>query len=702
MADMAPLAGLLHQAGEVFNRAAHLGTTFQNKALEAQATGRLVDPIGWDHQQPACAAFYVAILDLRDAMQNPPDGFAPVAEALLEAARVAKKIRDAMETPEGRTWAAYLDFFPELNSVAAAGHRVTREVSRAQRISDSFAFLDQSATGQSASSGTSEVEAQDGINVERKASAPPTLAITEANGEDGESKTAESEEKRYDPCDREPRRFWELCEHAAYCARFARTKVSGVRAPAMPSGDAYRSVGMLCRNKYGAFDLDALAKLRDEYHVSTGKTVEQINDTPLREIANHFVPQRSGQQPASVGSATPSLPTSRAELLTWAKDRARQLRAKVTTSSIEEAARLASRSWEELAKATLASLPSGKSAKYARFGYGVAMGLDHDRELIGRVLELLDMAVKDAAGPPADGPGHGSAEPSAGSSGRLPQPAAGPLRTLSPNEAESLPAGLDESDRDRLLRLRGTVLNLPDRARRLEQCEHWLSDFRPGDNGDLRATLNIRSEVRQLVTELHTLSDELNRSVRWEDEDGTHRRYVAEFVGNRVDVVNLTTRAEGVDRHCAAILASAARERGILAPGAALTEMALQELAVKVRTDEPSPMPNATATAGAVPTADQSAGEMGAESGGVSRGDLETELRKMIAALGDDNAVRVYAIARDKSKSVDERQRALCALDRRFVGFTSDQWGNLLGATGSAARQTNWWKQDRARLIGSE
>jgi hypothetical protein len=83
-------------------------------------------------------------------MQNPPDGFAPVAQALLKAAGVAKQIRDAMQTADGRTWAAYLDFFPELNSVATAGREAIRDVTKDRGLDDPFAFVDQSTKGKDA------------------------------------------------------------------------------------------------------------------------------------------------------------------------------------------------------------------------------------------------------------------------------------------------------------------------------------------------------------------------------------------------------------------------------------------------------------------------------------------------------------------------------------------------------------------------
>jgi hypothetical protein len=140
MADTSPLADLLDRAGNVFSLAWHLGRTFQ----EERETGR-IDPTAWDRHKPAFDEFCAAVLDLRGAMQNPPDGFAPVAAALLKAASVAKRIRDVMQTADGRDWATFRDFFPELNSVAVSVQEAIREVTKVWRAEDPFAFVDQPA-----------------------------------------------------------------------------------------------------------------------------------------------------------------------------------------------------------------------------------------------------------------------------------------------------------------------------------------------------------------------------------------------------------------------------------------------------------------------------------------------------------------------------------------------------------------------------
>jgi hypothetical protein len=148
MADASLLASLLDRAGHVFHLASQLGRTFEEERGTGGGLGQ-IDQTSWTRNQPAFKEFCAAILDLRDPMQNPPDGFGPVAQALMKAAAVAKQIRHAMQTAEGQTWAAFLNFFPELNSVAVAGHQAIKEVTKAPRVDDPFAFVDEAATKES-------------------------------------------------------------------------------------------------------------------------------------------------------------------------------------------------------------------------------------------------------------------------------------------------------------------------------------------------------------------------------------------------------------------------------------------------------------------------------------------------------------------------------------------------------------------------
>ncbi len=88
----------------------------------------------------AFSEFRAALLDLRDAIQNPPDGFATVAERLLEAVRVVKRIQSKF-SPEGG-FTAYLNYFTDLNTISQAGWHAVKEVAKARRLEDPFAFVD--------------------------------------------------------------------------------------------------------------------------------------------------------------------------------------------------------------------------------------------------------------------------------------------------------------------------------------------------------------------------------------------------------------------------------------------------------------------------------------------------------------------------------------------------------------------------------
>lgn len=147
MADSSPLAGLLDRASHVFSLAQQLGASFERERGADEFRYHDRELHSWRRHRPACEEYCKAVLDLKDAIQNPPQSFAPVAQALLKAARVAKQIGAVMQTSEGRTWDSFLEFFPELNSVAAAGRQALREVSEASRQVDPFAFVDQPPAG---------------------------------------------------------------------------------------------------------------------------------------------------------------------------------------------------------------------------------------------------------------------------------------------------------------------------------------------------------------------------------------------------------------------------------------------------------------------------------------------------------------------------------------------------------------------------
>lgn len=75
----------------------------------------------------------------------------------------------------------------------------------------------------------------------------------------------------------------------------------------------------------------------------------------------------------------------------------------------------------------------------------------------------------------------------------------------------------------------------------------------------------------------------------------------------------------------------------------------------------------------------------------------------IVTLIGDDSLGKKLVIAQDKSKTVEQRQREICALDSRVIAWSGSQWAELLGnCTRQAAEKTDWWKIDRKRLRGGD
>jgi len=137
MADSSSLVTLLDRASHAFSLAGKLGHAFQD---EQKARALFYDPSTRTRLAPAFDEFCQALLDLRDVMANPPDGFAPVTEPLLEAARIAKGMRETVLREKDFT--TCLEDFPELMTVCQSGWAAVKHVAKGQRLDDPFAFVD--------------------------------------------------------------------------------------------------------------------------------------------------------------------------------------------------------------------------------------------------------------------------------------------------------------------------------------------------------------------------------------------------------------------------------------------------------------------------------------------------------------------------------------------------------------------------------
>lgn len=143
MADSSALAGLLDRAERVFTLAGELGQAFRAQKREEE-------PGGWERNAPAFDELCKALAELRDAMTNPPDGFAAIANVLVEAGRTVKAVRDTVEQNAGRSFPYYLDFFPGLNQAAHDGPRAVWEARNKLRPQDPLGFLNEVGPAQPA------------------------------------------------------------------------------------------------------------------------------------------------------------------------------------------------------------------------------------------------------------------------------------------------------------------------------------------------------------------------------------------------------------------------------------------------------------------------------------------------------------------------------------------------------------------------
>lgn len=133
-----PLADLLKRSRPVFSYAGELGRLFCDELQSGRRGIRYSD-----HQRHVTTYRYFskAVLELCETIQHPPDGFKEVAAQLRIAANLARDIRDSMR--HSRQAPRYLEFGPDLNTVARDGWQAVNESTKAIRLDDDFAFLDE-------------------------------------------------------------------------------------------------------------------------------------------------------------------------------------------------------------------------------------------------------------------------------------------------------------------------------------------------------------------------------------------------------------------------------------------------------------------------------------------------------------------------------------------------------------------------------
>jgi len=60
----------------------------------------------------------------------------------------------------------------------------------------------------------------------------------------------------------------------------------------------------------------------------------------------------------------------------------------------------------------------------------------------------------------------------------------------------------------------------------------------------------------------------------------------------------------------------------------------------------------------------------------------------------DDVSQDILKVA-NSNRTVDDKLRDICGIDRRFVGLNSTKWAELLGKSTAAIRKTQFWKEHR-------
>jgi hypothetical protein len=72
-----------------------------------------------------------------------------------------------------------------------------------------------------------------------------------------------------------------------------------------------------------------------------------------------------------------------------------------------------------------------------------------------------------------------------------------------------------------------------------------------------------------------------------------------------------------------------------------------------------------------------------------------------LESLLDKETLEALQIA-TSGVALDDKLRALCGIDRRFLHWTSPQLAVLCSSSSAAVRKTSFWKQDRKRALDAE
>ncbi len=135
MADASALVGLLDRASHVFGLVGELGREFQRECHE-QSPVNMIWPGEESPRQRhlgRCQEFIAALQELRDAIKNPPAGFAGVADVLRRAANTAKLMASSPHWEPLESW-------PHLNQHAHDGYLAIKAARAAMPQDDQWDF----------------------------------------------------------------------------------------------------------------------------------------------------------------------------------------------------------------------------------------------------------------------------------------------------------------------------------------------------------------------------------------------------------------------------------------------------------------------------------------------------------------------------------------------------------------------------------
>ena len=70
-----------------------------------------------------------------------------------------------------------------------------------------------------------------------------------------------------------------------------------------------------------------------------------------------------------------------------------------------------------------------------------------------------------------------------------------------------------------------------------------------------------------------------------------------------------------------------------------------------------------------------------------------------IAEVHGPSAVKLQNMARDTSKTIEERMQQIYAIHKESLGWNSGKWAKILGVKDGSVRQGKWWRETRRVLM---